>query len=70
MAALRDAGLLDDDGRFAIPPLGTAEYEQYRTWASHEAGGFASRVGMLSGPARDQFTDCVVHHLDTADKGK
>ena len=69
-AALRHAGLLDADGRFALPPLGTAEYERYKTWASNEAEAFASRVDTLAGPAQTEFTTCVAHHLDVEAKGK
>lgn len=69
-AALRDAGLLNADGHFTLPRLGTAEYGRYKTWLSHEAAGFASRVDVLVGPARAEFTTCVARHLDVQDKGK
>ena len=59
VAALQRAGLLGPDGRFTLPERDTREYEEYKTWASNEAEGFASQVDLLIEPTQSKLQECL-----------
>jgi hypothetical protein len=59
VAALQRAGLVGSDGRFTLPERDTREYEEYKTWASNEAEGFAGRVDTLIEPTQSKLQECL-----------
>ena len=59
VAALQRAGLVGPDGRFTLPERDTREYEEYKTWASNEAEGFAGRVDTLIEPTQSKLQECL-----------
>ncbi|MGH9195990.1 MAG: hypothetical protein ACRD1T_09650, partial [Acidimicrobiia bacterium] len=70
IAALQDAGLVDNEGRVAIPRSGTDAHIRYERWASTEARAFSGHVSHLSQDTAQRLSGCLVTHLHIEQTGK